>query len=468
MASGRQSLIRRLQAVAAAAVVLAALVYAFARPPAGIAAGKLDLDAFYCAGEVMTSGGDPYRYGPMHACETRYLAPSVPQAAVPAPFPPYAIAGFSLLSKLSFARAALLWELLTIAAAATIVMTILELTGLPLLLVGTCTFVAVLVDSVAFGALAPIPIALLCLAALSIVRRRWTLATVLLALSCVEPHLALPPIAAAFILIPQMRLRLLCAGALLLAVTLAAGLPLNVEYVREVLPAHAASELGTANQLSLSTLLHTFGASQRVALTLGTAQYALFAAGAIAIAAALRKSQPVAIVLLPMALATVGGTFVHASELVAIAPVAWAIAARVRSAIAWTGLTLALVPWDFIAQGQPPSALFAGIIVFTILAYHRRFALGAAAAVLVTALWWVLVAGTPGATIGPIAPVPPGALTEAAWQALASQAHPTWLTVAAHALTYLGIALLAAAALRDASPFLGSSRPSALLPCDRS
>ena len=60
----------------AAAVAGAILIgYAIATPPP-ITAAYLDFDAFYCGAQILSAGGDPYRYEPLHACEARTRRPA--------------------------------------------------------------------------------------------------------------------------------------------------------------------------------------------------------------------------------------------------------------------------------------------------------------------------------------------------------------------------------------------------------
>lgn len=426
----------------AVAVLVTALAYAFVHPPDAVTQGKIDLDAFYCAGKTYLAGENPYRYGPMHACETAILPPQIPEAAVPAPFPPYAILLFALISKLSFPDAALLWELLLIVCAFATVVVIVELMQLPLWLVGTCTLIPFLAQTVVYGSLAPIPIALLCCAAIAVRKRHWGLASLSIGLSAIEPHMALPAMIAAFVLLPKIRPSLLCVIAALGILTLVPGPALNVEYFGHVLPAHAASELGTAGQFSLSALLYTMGTSARLALAVGSMQYVAFIAVGLIAARALQREEPAMAILVPMAFATLGGTFVHASQLLAVAPAAWVIAAKARSTAAWAGLVLLLIPWDFIIENAPTDSVIAGTILFTVLVYHRRVGAAALGAIILAALLWLVVRRQPGAAIHAIGVIPPDALTELAWGKLASQAPPTLATLAAHGLTYAGIALV--------------------------
>ncbi|HEY3675806.1 MAG TPA: hypothetical protein VGK84_07405, partial [Candidatus Tumulicola sp.] len=79
-----------------------------------------DLPEFYCAGSVLDSGHDPYRYEPMRTCEHTIVAsPSFranPAMAMPAPQPPYDFPAFMALARLSYPVARALWSLGILAA----------------------------------------------------------------------------------------------------------------------------------------------------------------------------------------------------------------------------------------------------------------------------------------------------------------------------------------------------------------
>ncbi len=434
-------LARRFVIAVSSVVVLAVMAYAFAYPPT-LTAGSLDFNAFFCAGRILTAGGDPYRYGPMHNCEIQNMHPGTPNAVVPAPLPPYGIEAFAPLAKLPFAQAGFIWFLVLIGSAMLIVWAVVELTGLPLLLVAVCVVVSVLLQTLLNGALAPLPIGLMCAAAVAVVRARWTLAALLLGLACIEPHVALPPMLATFVLVPQMRARLGIVAAVVAIVTLAAGgAGLNIEYFTAVLPAHVASELGTSGQYSLSAMLHTLGIADGPAVATGSAQYALFALAGVWLGWLLRRRIPGSIVLAPMALAVTGGTFIHLTQISAALPFALLVAANARSNVAWLGVTLVAVPWQFVLENETP--IFAGFVVFAVLLWGTRVSWIKAvfAGVASSAALWFICAkfSVPAIAITAIPRVPDGALAEVAWKALAGQFPPAVFWWPGHTLTYLGL-----------------------------
>jgi len=425
-------------------VTLAILALLFAHPPP-IAAQ--DFNAFYCAGRLLPEGVDPYRYGPLERCELANLRSSVANSVVPAPLPPYAIALVVPLATLTYAQAALAWWLLLLAATIVVIWAIVELTALPLGLVALCVVPATLLKSLPVGALAPIPIALLGASAVAIARQRWSAAALLMGAACIEPHMALPVLASAFVLAPRMRVPLGIVAVALAALSLVAGPALGVEYLRDVLPAHALSELATAEQYSLSAALHFAGAGDRLAISLGTLQYALFAVGGVWLAMRLRARMPAAVVLAPMACAVAGGTFIHITQIAAALPFALALAAQNQTRLAWAAVALVAIPWQSMIENG--TFIFAGIVVAAVLAYRQcrlPIAIGAAGLVVAT-MWGIRAIAPPPPNVVAIAALPAGALAEFAWKALADQFPPTWVTWLGHSVTYAGLGALFASAL---------------------
>src|SRR5579862_8531069 len=93
------------------AAILALLVLTAAGANAiGKSAFLGDFRAFYCAGWVVRSGGNPYMEQPLHRCELATMAPSMARAwrdiTIPAPLPPYVIAFFVPFALLTYAQAA--------------------------------------------------------------------------------------------------------------------------------------------------------------------------------------------------------------------------------------------------------------------------------------------------------------------------------------------------------------------------
>lgn len=383
-------------------IVLASLAYVFMHPPRRV---DRDFNAFYCAAQTLSWGGDPYRYQPLYACQARHMRPLVANVAVPAPLPPYALAAFEPLAKLPFDRANLAWELLIVGSAIVTAAAVIELTGLSPLLVGACIIPTLFLQSLTNSGLAPVPIALVTAAGVAIVRSRPTAGAVLLGCAMIEPNVALPPALAAFVFVPQMRVRLtLVALAIAVGSLVAGGLELNREYAFAVLPAHAASELGAGIQYSLSSVLSSLGFSDRFSLTAGSVQYALFVLAGLWLAWVLRREIP-AVVLAPMALAVSGGTYVHLSQIWGVLPLALSVAARRPTFVAWLGVALLAIPWQLME------------------AFHAS------------------------AHVLTVAPVPRSALAEVGWKELADQSRPTRLSWLSHWLTYGGIACTYLAAL---------------------
>jgi hypothetical protein len=437
---------------AVAVLTLAMLAYGFAHPPR---IASEDFDAFYCAAKSLPA--DPYRYEPLHSCETRNLHPSTPNAAVPAPLPPYAIAAFTPFTRIPFPQAELAWWLVLLLSTLAIIWAVVELTSLPLFLVGFCIVASALLQCLQNGALAPLPIAALSLAAVALARGRHTLAALALVLSCIEPHMALPPILAVFLLVPAMRARLAIGLAAIVAISLAAGPQLNIEYVASVLPAHAVSELGTAGQYGLSALLHAVGFSDRISVGLGSAQYALFVIVGLWLAYSLQRVVPGAAVLAPMTCAVTGGTFVHATQIAGAIPFALAIAAQDDGAVAWIGATALAIPWQFAIEES--GAAFAGIVMAAVLVYRRApWALAVASGVALATVLWLLSTLAPAHGVVAVPAIAPSEFAEVAWQALAGQYPPNLVSWIGHALTYLGLACVYWAGITLARAVRASAR----------
>ena len=434
--------VRMLRVSVLAAFVVAASVFAFHKPP--LTAGHYDFDAFYCAARVLSTGADPYRFEPLHSCEAANL-PLPLRVVIPSPLPPYAIAVLAPISRIPFPQANLLWLLVLIASAVFLAWSIVELTALPYWLVGACVATALLLEPITNGAMAPLPIALLCGAAVAFVRSRWTLAAIALGLSCLQPHLAFPPILAAFVLVPQMRSRIAIVGIALTSISLIVGQwALNLEYVMAVLPAHAASELGSFNQYSLSAILHLMGFSDRASMVLGSAQYMIFSLLGVALARSLQRELPGSIVLAPLTCAVTGGTFIHWEEISGALPFAFLLAANLGSATAWTSVALIAIPLGYLLNYG--YSLAAGLVASVVLIYRRDIGwIGAVGFGLIVslALWYAHVLFPAHPVHVTMAPVPNGALAEVGWKPMQDEFPPGgsfwWL---GHVWAYLGLVLV--------------------------
>jgi hypothetical protein len=324
----------------------AVLAYLVWHPPV-ISSVNQDFSAFYCAARVLSQGADPYRYGPLRTCElpvAAYVAAT--NAVVPDPRPPYAIAVFIPLSKLDYVRASFLWSLVILAAGVVVVWTVTRFTSLSPLLVALCTLPALWIAPLQNGASATVVIAFLCAAAAAAVANRNVLAAVLIGFASIEPHVALPAALSLVIFRPATRLPLVVTGLVIVVISIvSAGAFINAEYIQQVLPAHAASEIGSRYQYSLSSVLYFFGVPQGSALLAGALQYGLFVVAGILVANSLRQELPAVVVLAPVAFAVGGGTFVHLGQIVAAIPFGLLLASRFHSIAAWLGVVLLDIPW---------------------------------------------------------------------------------------------------------------------------
>lgn len=370
------------------------LAYLFVKPPAAATGGE-DFAAFYCASRSLSASNDPYRYDSLQPCETRFVRFDIPSGVVPAPLPPYALAMLRPLAALPFAQASFAWWFVLFLSAMVIVWAIAEWTSFPLWAIAPSITIAVLLQSLNSRALAPLPIALLCASAVAITNKRWNAAAVLMGFAFLEPHMAAPPAIATFVLVPQMRSRLLIVLSCIVVASIPAGIALNREYFTAVIPAQAASEAGFPGQYSLSFLSLALGMPESAALKVGGIQYLLFVVLGVVLSRSFRRTIPEGAVLVPMALAVTGGPYIHLSQVAAILPLAFVIAAQSRSAVAWIGIALLSVPWQSLLP----------IKIANIVAPR----------------------------------IANGELAESAWRMLAAQVHPSAFSWIAHAITYVGM-----------------------------
>ncbi len=318
-----------------------------------------DFEAFWCGAKALLQHASPYANEPLHTCEATTLPAffvHYPQVTVPVPLPGYAIALFIPLALVPFAIARVVWLVLQIVCALVIARGIAKLSGMPSLTALAASALAVLGPAVLEGALSPMPIALTVCAALALRRRQWNAAAVLLGFAMIEPHMVLPACVAVFLAIPQMRLRLLAAGAGAAAVMLAAlGPHVALSYFTAVLPLHAASEVNNLGQLSLTALLYHLGAAPALALRLGSLQYVLLALLGVFAARALylKDDDRSWLVLLPAAFAVTGGAFIHLDEVAMAVPLACVIVMRRPNALSILALFMLALPVASVLDWLP-------------------------------------------------------------------------------------------------------------------
>jgi hypothetical protein len=313
----------------------------------------LDFRAFYCAGAALDAGADPYRAEPLRSCEVGAYGAfpqGYPQVAVPAPLPAYALAPFALLARLPYNVAASLWLLATILAIAASAVLLSGLSRLPVPVVWAALLLPVGLVSGFLGQLVPFALLALVACARALEAERPRLAALAAAASLIEPHFGLPVCLGLAVGMPRARLplgALLAAAAALSFVLL--GVERNLEYVRAVLPAHLASEVGNEEQYSLTHLLNLAGVPDSLALQLGSLSYIVaIAAGAFFALRLVRQGAPRSLfVLLPAAFAPLGGSFVHLQQMAFVIPALLVLLGRVAVRDAWLGSALLLLALPF-------------------------------------------------------------------------------------------------------------------------
>lgn len=320
-----------------------------------------DFQAFWCGGKALLQHANPYANEPLHTCEST-TSPAFfaryPQVTIPVPLPAYAIALFTPFALLPFVLSRAIWWILLIVSAFAIGRAISKISGMPPIAATAASALAVLGPSILQGALSPIPIALTVFAALALQRKQWNRAAVLLGFAMIEPHMVLPACAAVFLFVPQMRVRLLAAGACAAAVMLAAvGPQVALSYFTTILPVHAAAEVNNLGQDSLTALLYHLGVRPELALRLGSLQYGLLAiAGFFAARRLYKKTADLSwLILLPAAFAVIGGEFIHLDEVAMVVPLACLIVMRRPSTLAIVVLVLLAIPAESVVNWIPLS-----------------------------------------------------------------------------------------------------------------
>jgi len=404
--------------VALAALLLAAVialttfeVAAYAFDPArsgrqGPLTDPTDFVGFYCGGAVLAERRDPYRADSLRTCERRALAAShiaiVPNLVVPAPLPPYALAVFALISAVPFRVACAGFFVLSLVAIGSSIVLALRLAKISVGIVGLSLGVALGLGSLTLGQIIPFAVVALCGCALALRTGRFRLAALAALAMMVEPNVGLATVLGLFVLErrtrPVLALGLLAAGC----VSLAAGGPaLNVEYLTQVLPAHARSEVGNfAAQYSLTALTYALGAGVRTALVLGEASYLVMLALGIEFARRLtaRFGDRAFVALAPAACILIGGVYVHDHQMALALPCGFVLAQyapRMRP-LAYVSLLVLAVPWESVLR----VALLPLVPSPVPFAPGPSLATVGAGSILADTVWqtWVGVAGRDGRT----------------------------------------------------------------------
>ncbi|MDP9025564.1 MAG: DUF2029 domain-containing protein [Candidatus Eremiobacteraeota bacterium] len=299
----------------------------------GVLTNPADFRAFYCAGAVVASHGDPTTIEPLRTCEQRTVREMglqpFPLMVNAAPQPPYALIAFAVFSFLPFAAASCAWVAILLLCTIATIRLLRYLCGLPPIVV-TLAIIGGNLLAIMSGELGPVVLFALVLAAHAIRLRRPGVATASVAIASIVPHVALPVWIALLVFRKETRLWL-CAYAVAFAIfpSLVFGPTVWLAYLVRELPIHALSEVHALHlQYSLTMALAAVGVSDHGAILLGQVQYGFMIALGVFVADRLarRVGKPELLVLLPPAFAAFGGVFIHLYQLVIIVPAALCLA----------------------------------------------------------------------------------------------------------------------------------------------
>lgn len=346
-----------------------------------------DFGIFYCAGQAVSAHADPYRVEPLRTCErsvweTGYLE----GYAEPAASPGYVLPMFTLLSRLPFATAKLLWLLLLCAAFGSAVVLLTKLSGLRPLAVFALCIVPVGLLNVRPGQIGGILLA--CVAATAFLlrtgRERWAVVPALLAM--IEPHVGLPVVVSLAVFAPRARWLLGIGIAGLAALHFAVlGISTGIEYARDLLPAMAHAELLAADQYGMSWLLHQGGLPSSLALPIATVLYIVaIALGLAAAARAWKRTGDAALcVAIPVSVALLATPFLHDIEFCVALVAPLAALGATGGGVRWLWLAaIVAVPWyACIGDSVLGAASVVTIALFAFFAVRRPLLHSAAAAI---------------------------------------------------------------------------------------
>ncbi|TAM62136.1 DUF2029 domain-containing protein [bacterium] len=303
----------------------------------------IDFTAFYCAGQTIQDHGDPYRAQPLGACEARRGDEGifrVRHVVMPAPLPPYALAPFAELARLPYERALAVWRVLLIAGILATIVALRKAAELPWPVVALALLTTDVVAGVLPGQPVPLVVAAIGIGAWALGRGDDRLAGAAACVTMLEPHLGLPVCLTLFLCRPRAR-AVIAGGAVAASVLAVTIMPLsmNLEFLTQVLPKHAATEIPWFGQYSLTHALFVLGASDHFALTAGLLSYvAMFLFAVIVTPRAARcLGAPGLLVALPPAAVVLGGTYIHLPQMAAAVPAALILAGRAKGTVSGLG-----------------------------------------------------------------------------------------------------------------------------------
>jgi hypothetical protein len=421
---------------AAAAFIAFSLAFYCVQFPARFA----DFRAFYCAGQTLRAGADPYREHPLHECEHALRAPELSfidaEITVPAPFPGCILGLFAVLSLLPFSVAIALCTLVSVVALLAAIGLIARITAAPPLAVAVVTLFPALVVPLPLGQ--PTPLALLAIAGCGalLCAGRPRFAALAVFGTAFDPHVALAAGLGLFAAEPRARPVVLGGATLFVAVGLLVNGPAREwEYASVVIPAHALANVPEFSQFSTANLAFMAGVPAALALRIGNLWYAVSLVLGTFVALRLRPTLgPAATAFVPPAFAVFGGAHTHFQQLALAIPAfvlaASAASARPRALLVATTFVAAM-PWLLLA---PFPILFVPLAVAGVV-FARAMRAGAISIALGLCSFWLALGLCCAVAYSarryvPFAPIAHGnPLAEVAWSRFVARGAPPELWV---------------------------------------
>ena len=449
-----------LKTILALALIACSSRYYFVHVPEGF----VDFRAFYCAGSAVVARADPYREHPLHECEQKIVLPgtsALPKdLTVPAPFPGYVLALFALLALLPFSVAVFVWIALSAIAVGAAVVLFARATRTTIAANAIVLGYPTVMVALPLGQVTPFILLALAGTAALLQSNRPSWAGVAALGALLDPHVGLALWAGMFVGSPRSRSMLIAGAVALFAIGMCVSGPQHEwEYLRFVIPAHAAANIADGHQFSVTHFAFVTGASPTLAILLGMLWYvgALFVG--IFVACRLRRRLGIgAIAFVPTAFLVFGGTYTHLQQLEMGVPAFLLLAAAATgvrrelysactfvAAMPW--LTIACFPWLFVAP-----LVFSLLFTLELRTARQAIRLGVGSFLILCVILLSIVKWHVEHRIAP--PILVGnPLAEVSWQVFTLATYvplEPWLLVA-KAPTLVAFALLLAVLLRTAA-----------------
>jgi len=387
----------------------------------------VDVVAFACGGSVLAQGADPYRVHPLTECEHAVHAPGLDwppgDLTLPAPLPTYVLLPFALASRVApFAVVAWSWIVLNVACVALAAAALRRrLPHLPALPIAAFTIVATLPVGILYGQFTGVVLLAVAGSGEMLARGALRRATLCCAVAMLQPQVGLAPLLALVVLVPRARFTAVACALVLGVVSLWPRPAFAIEYLTQVLGAHARANLPDFSQYSLPSLLTLVHVRAAPALLAGNAVFLLALVAAVLVAGAIarRTGRREAIPWIAAAIGTFASPHLHFQQLACALPgLAFAVDAEGAGAPALFALIAFAIPWARLAL-SPIGAFSAGFATLAMswgLVSQRVAAYAATAAtILALGLMVAFIRTAPMHDLVPHMPVIGNPLAEVPW-----------------------------------------------------